>query len=210
MIKAILFDMDGVLVDAKEWHYHALNDALLRYNQHISLEDHLTRFDGLPTKTKLDILTQERGLDANLHNSINSLKQDITIEKFQENISPDQKQIQMLNDLRDNGYKICLCSNSKSKTIEIFLEESQTKEYFNFFLSNEDVKNPKPHPEIYNKAINKFGFKPEECLIIEDNFNGIKAAKASGAHVLEIKEISETNYTNILNKINQLNNHNDQ
>ena len=75
MIKAILFDMDGVLVDAKDWHYHTLNIALEKYNHFISIEDHITRFDGLPTAVKLEILSEEIGLDPSSHKEINDLKQ---------------------------------------------------------------------------------------------------------------------------------------
>lgn len=202
MIKAILFDMDGVLVDAKDWHFDCLNDALKQYGHEISMQDHLTRFDGLPTSTKLNILTEERGLDSKLHDKINGLKQKFTLEAFGERISPGKSQLQMLENLSKN-HSLCLCSNSKSKTISTFLKSSQTGKYFDFYLSNEDVEIPKPDPEIYNKAISKFNLKPNECLIIEDNFNGIKAAKASGAFVLEIGKIAEVNYDNIIGKINQ-------
>ena len=67
MIKAILFDMDGVLVDAKDWHYHVLNKALEKYGHFISIEDHVKTFDGLSTAKKLEILSKERGLDRGLH-----------------------------------------------------------------------------------------------------------------------------------------------
>lgn len=61
-IKAIFFDMDGVLIDAKEWHYEALNRALELFGMPISQVDHLTTFDGLPTRKKLEMLTLGRGL----------------------------------------------------------------------------------------------------------------------------------------------------
>ena len=69
--------------------------------------------------------------------------------------------------------------------------------YFDFYVSNQDVKNSKPNPEMYNKAIEKMGFLPTECMIIEDNENGIKAAMLSGANVMVVNEVSEVNYENI-------------
>ena len=77
--------------------------------------------------------------------------------------------------------------------------------YFSFLLSNEDVSNTKPDPEIYLKAINKLGLKSEEVVIVEDNFNGIKAAKAAGGNVLEVKTIEDVNYKNIKGFIDNLN-----
>jgi HAD superfamily hydrolase (TIGR01509 family) len=73
-----------------------------------------------------------------------------------------------------------------------------------FYLSNQDVKKPKPDPEMYIKAIDLLQLDPRECLIVEDNFNGIKAALASGAHVLEVKSIDEVNLTNLQWKIAQI------
>ena len=73
-----------------------------------------------------------------------------------------------------------------------------------FCLSNEDVKKPKPDPEIYNLAIKKLKLNPSDVLIIEDNFNGIKAAKASGGHLLEVDSIEEVTLSNIVSKIKMI------
>ena len=72
-------------------------------------------------------------------------------------------------------------------------------------MSNEDVIKPKPDPEIYLKAMNKLGLKSEEVVIVEDNINGIQAAKASGGNVLEVKNTEEVNYKNIIEFINNCN-----
>ena len=74
MIRGVVFDMDGVLIDAREWHFEALNDALRMFGFEISLENHLTTFDGLPTKRKLDLLTENCGLPKRLHSIINNIK----------------------------------------------------------------------------------------------------------------------------------------
>ena len=76
----------------------------------------------------------------------------------------------------------------------------------NFIISNQDVKNGKPDPEMYNLAIKKFDFKPEECLIVEDNENGVKAAIASGANLLKVESPSDVTYYNIMNRIKELEN----
>ena len=74
-VKAVIFDMDGVLIDAKDWHYEALNRALNHFGYNISRYDHLVTFDGLPTRRKLEMLTREQGLPNALHKLINELKQ---------------------------------------------------------------------------------------------------------------------------------------
>ena len=78
-IKAILFDMDGVLIDARDWHYDALNKALSHFGYLISRDSHLSTFDGLPTKDKLQILSKSKNLPFGLHSHINKLKQKYTI-----------------------------------------------------------------------------------------------------------------------------------
>ena len=189
-IKAVLFDMDGVLIDAKDWHYEALNHALLYFKaKPISREDHLTKFDGLSTQQKLKILSREEGLDENLHDQINELKQKYTWKIGEEKIQPLPIHISAVKKLQEEGYKMAVCSNSVKKTVELFTSKAGLANYMEFLMSNEDVKNKKPDPEIYQKAIEKLGLQPEECLIVEDNINGIAAARASGAHVLEIDSI---------------------
>jgi beta-phosphoglucomutase-like phosphatase (HAD superfamily) len=69
--------------------------------------------------------------------------------------------------------------------------------YLEFYLSNQDVKVGKPDPEIYSMAMQRLGLLPQECLIVEDNENGIQAARASGAWVMEVDEVEEVNYQNI-------------
>ena len=80
MIKAVVFDMDGVLIDAKDWHYIALNQALDHFGFTISRNEHLTIFDGMPTREKLALLSRERGLPTKLHKFINQLKQQFTMQ----------------------------------------------------------------------------------------------------------------------------------
>jgi beta-phosphoglucomutase-like phosphatase (HAD superfamily) len=84
MIKLIVFDLDGVLIEAKQFHYEALNDALNLHvpNCNISWNEHLSKYDGLKTKQKLEMLSQEKGLDRDLHNIVWDEKQRITNEKL--------------------------------------------------------------------------------------------------------------------------------
>jgi HAD superfamily hydrolase (TIGR01509 family) len=196
-IQAIIFDMDGVLIEAKDWHYHALNKALAHFGMQISRYDHVSTYDGLPTRKKLEMLSLERGLPKKLHGFINDLKQQYTLEIVYAECKPVFQQLYALAHLRNSGYKIAVCSNSIRKTIEIMMERAGLAEYLDFFLSNQDVKQPKPHPEIYLKAIERLGLHPQSCLIVEDNINGIQAAVASGAHVMKVTGVEDVNLSNI-------------
>ena len=203
-IKAILFDMDGVLIDAKDWHYESLNQALSLFGMEISRYDHLLTYDGLPTKRKLEMLTLERGLPKSLHQFINDLKQEFTFQLGYAKCKPTFNHQYALSHLRTAGFKIVVCSNSIRKTMDVFLERAAIIGYLDFYISNQDVKEPKPHPEIYLEAMNRLGLKPEECLILEDNENGIKAAKNSGGHLLIVKDVNDVNLENINKRINEI------
>jgi beta-phosphoglucomutase len=204
-IKAVIFDMDGVLIEAKDWHYDALNRALGLFGHTISRYDHLVTFDGLPTVTKLDMLTMERGLPEKLHEFINELKQKYTIELVHQHCKPRFYHEYALSQLKSQGYRLGCGSNSVRDSIEIMLEKSDLMKYMEIVVSAQEVSEPKPSPEMYEKIISSFNLHPEECLIIEDNENGIKAAKASGAHVLIVKEVDDVNIKNILHKIEKIN-----
>jgi hypothetical protein len=197
MIKAVIFDMDGVLIEAKDWHYEALNRALSLFGMEISRYDHLVTYDGLPTKKKLEMLSLERNLPKGLHGFINEMKQQYTMQLVYNLCKPRFHSEYALSKLKKEGYKMAVCSNSIRDTIEIMMKKASLDVYFDFYVSNQDVKNSKPNPEMYNKAIEKMGFLPTECMIIEDNENGIKAAMLSGANVMVVNEVSEVNYENI-------------
>ncbi|XAK34615.1 HAD family phosphatase [Campylobacter coli] len=200
-IRAILFDMDGVLIEAKDWHYEALNKALRLFGMEISRMEHLTTFDSLPTKDKLKMLSLEKGLPLGLHDFINELKQQYTMDLVYSLCKPRFHHEYALSKLKEEGYKMAVCSNSVRNTIEVMMQKASLEMYLDFYISNEDVKKGKPDPEMYNKAIERMRLHPKECMIVEDNENGIKAARASGANVMIVDEVSEVNYENIKNHI---------
>lgn len=205
-IKAIIFDMDGVLIDAKEWHYESLNQALELFGYKISRYDHLVTFDGLPTRKKLEMLSIERGLPKGLHQFINHMKQIYTMEHIYMKCKPLFNHQYALAKLKAEGYGLALASNSVRATIDMMMEKADLQKYLDFTLSNQDVTKSKPDPEIYQVAIKRFGYMPDECLIVEDNPNGIKAAHDSGAHLLKVNTVHDVTYNTIKNKIKEIEN----
>lgn len=201
MIKAIVFDMDGVLIDAKEWHYDALNQALSLFGFNISRYDHLTSFDGLPTSRKLEMLSVTSNLPRELHQFLNRLKQNYTMDLIYQHCRPRFVHEYAMSQLRASGYRLGVASNSIRATVETMMERADLARYLDIMLSNEDVKEAKPSPEMYQTAMRKLDVAPEECLIVEDNENGIKAARASGAHVLVVKTVDDVHHTNIMSAV---------
>mgnify|MGYP005625481151 CR=1 FL=1 len=204
MIKAVLFDMDGVLIDAKDWHYEALNSALKHFGLAISRESHLSTFDGLPTRKKLQMLTKAQGLPEQLHEFINSLKQTYTLEISHKSCKPSFNHQYALSNLKAEGYKIAVCSNSVRQSVETMMELSALEPYLDLLISNEDVPRGKPDPSMYIKAMSILEVKPEECLILEDNDHGIQAAIASGGHLLKIGVPDDVTYQAIKARIAEI------
>ena len=201
-IKLIIFDLDGVLVEAKNIHYEALNEAL-GYKYAISWNEHLSTYDGLKTTQKLDMLSEKKGLPIDVHSDIWENKQQLTLDKLRA-LKPNVDLIQTMNLLVSEGYKIAVCSNSIRKTCLTVLSKLGIMEFMDLVISNEDVKNGKPHTEMYWKAISMMSCLPEETLIIEDSPYGLLAAARSKSHILRVKNTKETTYRNIDNKLKQI------
>ncbi|PZN96927.1 MAG: HAD family hydrolase [Alphaproteobacteria bacterium] len=200
-IEAVVFDMDGVLIDAKEWHYEALNRALEYFGYTISRADHLTTFDGLPTRKKLEMLTEERGLPRGLHGFLSDLKQQYTVDQVQLKCKPMFVHEYALSNLKARGYKLGLGSNSIRSTVEMMMGKSNLSRYLDVTISNEDVAKAKPYPDIYLNAAAALGVAPGNCLVVEDNPNGIKAAEAAGCPLLVVNSVLDVQLDRILQAI---------
>ena len=201
-IKLIIFDLDGVLVDAKAIHFDALNEALGK-DYEISWQEHLSTYDGLKTYQKLDMLSERKGLDKREHERIWNDKQRITLEKLG-SLEQSIYLRELFRRLSSDGYKIAVASNSIRKTVLTVLSKLGIMEYMDLVISNEDVKNSKPHPEMYWKAMSIMKCLPEDTLIVEDSPYGLLAAARAKAHILRVRDTSETTLPNIENKLREI------
>ncbi len=198
MIKAVLFDMDGVLIDARNWHFEALNDALSPFGFKISDELHLSKLDGLPTKVKLNYLTDNFNLPKSIHGLIFNLKQDLTNRLASYNCKPNVQHLEMLNNLQGLDIKVGVVTNSIRKTSQLMLELAGITNYVDILVTNEDVEKSKPNPDPYLKALEILKLESRDVLVIEDSQHGIEAASSAGCRVLEIKSPNELGW-NLIN-----------
>jgi len=202
MIELIIFDLDGVLVEAKNIHFDALNEALGEKYE-ISWNEHLSTYDGLKTVQKLEMLTLNKNLPSKDHETIWEQKQQITLKKLKQ-LKEDENLISVMKSLTELGYKLAVCSNSIRKTCLTVLSKLGIMEYMDLVISNEDVQNSKPHPEMYWKAISMMSKLPEETLIVEDSPYGLLAAARSKSHILRVGSPVDVTYDNIIKKINKI------
>lgn len=190
--KAVLFDLDGVLVDACDWHYKALNRALEEVsNTYINQEEHIKEFNGLPTLTKLSMLVERGRVEREDIPTISSLKQEYTIEIIENNTDVDAAKVMLCDRLKVNGFKLACVTNSIRRTAELMLKACGVYDQMDLIVSNEDSLNNKPHPEPYIKAMVILDCLPENCTIIEDSPTGLEAARLSGAKVVKVKNATE-------------------
>jgi HAD superfamily hydrolase (TIGR01509 family) len=200
--KLVIYDLDGVLVEAKNIHFDALNDALGKEYE-ISWAEHLSTYDGLKTNQKLEMLSENKGLPTEQHSDIWEKKQKYTL-KMLKDLKPNVELQSLMSSLVDDGYKIAVCSNSIRKTVLTVLSKLGIMEYMDLVISNEDVKNSKPHPEMYWKAISMMSCLPGETLIVEDSPYGLLAASRSNSHILRVKNPDEVTYDNIYKKLKEI------
>ena len=205
MSKLVIFDLDGVLVEAKEIHFNALNSALKNVDEKyiISWEDHLRIYDGLKTYDKLKLLSKTKGLplELDIQEKIFSDKQLFTLKALN-NLQANKKLIDIFTKLKNENFNIACCSNSVKNTVDLVLHKLGINHFFDLKLSNENVKFAKPHPEIYWKAMSYFGALPEETLIIEDSPTGLTSAYKSGANVLRVKNSDDYDFDKIIANCN--------
>jgi len=203
----IIFDLDGVLVDARELHYNALNKALESIGKKyiIEREEHLSTYDGLSTTKKLNLLSENKKLPKELHDSVWRVKQEKT-RQIIDGFSIDSRIQGILRSLKTEGYMIACATNSIRETAKLQLIRKGFFEYIDFMYSNQDVKNPKPNSEIYMRCMIQAGVNPNETLIVEDSHIGRKGAIASGGILCGVKNTTEVTYDKIKKYINDSNN----
>jgi len=198
MIKLIIFDLDGVLVDARELHYNALNKALESIDKKfiIPRDEHLSTYDGLSTTKKLNLLSENKKLPKELHDSVWRLKQEKT-RQIIDGFSIDSRIQGILRSLKSEGYMIACATNSIRETAKLQLIRKGFFEYIDFMYSNQDVTNPKPNSEIYLRCMLRAQVNPNETLIIEDSHIGRKGAIASGGVLCGVKDTTDVTYDRI-------------
>jgi HAD superfamily hydrolase (TIGR01509 family) len=190
-LKAVFFDMDGVLFDGREWHQDAFLTALVRVRVDLAVTEsyHRKYLDGLSTKQKLatfcDLTPAER-------DEISDLKQLYTEIFLEDRLKPITHLRKVFDELKRRGLRILCVSNSIYKTVQIVLSKLNILQYFDGVFSNEDAKNPKPSPELYLRACIRENLSPAEVLILEDSHLGRTAAYLSCANVLPIVDSTDT------------------
>jgi len=204
MIKLVIFDLDGVLVDALPLHEKALLRALKEIANVVMTNKEHQNYAHRPTLTKLNMMVDNGLFNKILIEKISKRKQRLTVNLIDKEVIPLFNVIDTIKFLKKYGVIIGCASNCVRKTLVSVLKTIGIIEDFNVLISNEDVKNGKPSPEMYLKIMNDFGFSGDETLIVEDSDVGIKAAMATDAFVLEVFHPYILNVELLKNRLNNI------
>ena len=190
--KLIIFDLDGVLIDSRELHFDALNAALAMINVKyvITREEHLSKYDGLNTTKKLELLSAEKGLSREYFDNVWRNKQNVTLTLIQE-FPKNDFLIDMFKIIKMHDIKIAVASNSIRETVKLALMSIGVLKYVDYYVSNEDVKRTKPFPEMYWKCMTELNVLPKNTVIFEDSHIGREGALNSGAHLVPVKDSND-------------------
>jgi HAD superfamily hydrolase (TIGR01509 family) len=190
MIKAIIFDLDGVLIETRKLHFDSFNYALTSCGvKALSMIEHEERFNGLPTVKKIELLRADGcNISKEKEQEIKRIKSDYTCEVLKKLVERDMELNKLFLELKDRDFKIGVASNAIRATVDSVVCGLGLEDYVDFKASNEDVIEPKPSPEIYLKCAYMLGVEPDECLVFEDNTFGIESANRAGCNVVQVKD----------------------
>lgn len=197
-MRAVLFDVDGVLVDATEWHLEALNFALKPFRLAVSPEQHEREFFGLPTAAKIEMLTERNLLRPEAGRRVLEAKRERFRTIARQRCKPNQERIHLLATLKSMGFALAAVSNAVRESVIEMLELTGLSSFIDIMVCGNDVSKGKPNPETYRLSTQRLGLRPDQCLAVEDGFLGVQAARAAGTKVLWIKNISEVKVDRIL------------
>jgi len=190
----VIFDLDGVLVDACEWHRIALNEALCEIcNYEISMSDHVQEFNGIPTRIKLKKLINMGILPEEDLDTVYDTKQRKTIDIINREAKIRYEKIALINMLKSKNIRVGCFTNSIRETANLMLEKTGVLDLLDLVITNQDVENPKPHPEGYIAMLDHFNISPKNSIIVEDSPKGVEAAILSGCKVLVVRNSDEVN-----------------
>lgn len=185
-MKAVIFDMDGVIVDSNPIHLEAENMVLKKYGISLSYSEMLKKYNGTTTKFMFEDLIKTYNLNANAEEMCRE-KTKLIFELCSKYVPATKGIINLIKNLKEHKFKIALASSSDKEIISLILAKLEIKPFFDSIVSAQDITHSKPHPEIFLKAASNLEVPPECCVVVEDATFGVEAAKNAGMKCIGYK-----------------------
>ena len=188
MVKGIIFDMDGTMVDSLPYHHEAWK-IFFNENKVENFSEKLKDYKGGGT---IDLMKAVYGDRYSLKElkKMSDEKEIIFRRIYKGKIKPIKGFKKFLNDVKSRNILVGLASNAIRKNVSLIIKELEIYDDFDSIICGDEVDYGKPNPEMFNKTIDRFKINKNECLIFEDSIEGIKAAKNSGINVIGITSSS--------------------
>ena len=184
MIKAVIFDVDGVLLDSEEIHYGVEAEALRRFG--IPATKELTRqYSGIRLDVEFTAIAKKFNKTISLEEAIK--ERDKILKDALKKGFPKAPFVKQVLDQLSKKYLLAFATMGEERFVGEEMKTSKLQLYFKVSIFGENVSNPKPNPEIFLKAAKLLGVKPNECVVVEDSEIGIKAGKNAGTIVIARK-----------------------
>jgi beta-phosphoglucomutase len=215
MLKAVIFDFDGVITDSEILHLRAFNKVLAQFNIEISRKDYYSKYLGY---TDIDCYKQliKEGILKTEKNQIPKLveQKDVVFKELAKTEGRTIEGVHEFIELLDkNNVPMAICSGALLTEIELILDEAKLRRFFQAIISAEHVKQGKPHPEGFLKTLQRLNrvipaqtgiqnqISANQCIVIEDSLWGLKAAKAAGMHTIAVTNSYEAHELELAEKI---------
>ena len=192
MIKAVIFDLDGLLIDSEIISYKIYKEILHQFGHNFTIEEYTQNYSGKTEVKNVTNLTNTYSLPWTIEKGLESVYK-IENRLIAQGVDLKYGAKELLSYLKDNNFKIAIASSSTRDRALTILKQHHIVEYFDDFVFGNEVEKGKPNPDIFLKACDKLSEKPEKCLVLEDSEAGIQSAYSANIPVICIPDMKVPN-----------------
>lgn len=186
MIRGIIFDHDGTLINSEQMHYESWRDVLRDYQIEFSVEEYILEHNGVPTSRNAEIIVESYGLEESPQNLVRK-KMALSQQRFDERPSPLMPYaMETLQRGYESGYALAIATGTGRKEIQQTMSAYRLGHYFSAIATRDDVAHSKPAPDVYLLAQRGLGLEVEQCVAVEDTRTGVRAAKNAGIRCIAV------------------------
>ncbi len=183
MIKALIFDMDGLLIDSERLYFQTEREMARKFNK--TVEDKtLWKMMGRNPIESMEIFVREVGLSLSPEEAL-GMRNLIMRNKLKNDLKP-MPGLHHILDTFSGRLKMAVCTGAQKEFLDIVVDKLGIRNRFNVLQSSDEIRKGKPHPEIYLKACSQLKLSPEDCVVLEDSSNGALAGKRAGCYVIAV------------------------